>query len=233
MLFSFLKRIHTVLHDFKLNITRAINAFIVRKCAGCGASCARSLCTLCAADVATADPCCFWLNTPSLPRSLPFVYALKYTPHVANLIYAIKERGRVDLACFFAPHLHAALVFLTQQIPRSQSHDLLLVPIPSARGGTLRRGYSHVELLLQKTVPQAMVVHGLSFVRTVQDQAYLNQKQRAENMQGAMIASNSLCKKKCILVDDIYTSGASVNEGIRALAESGADIVGIVCLAKV
>lgn len=69
----------------------------------------------------------------------------------------------------------------------------------------------------------------LSLARKSKDQSTLNSQQRLANMQNAFIVNNSLNSQDGIfLIDDLITTGASIKEGVRALAEAKITVNGVI-----
>ena len=71
-------------------------------------------------------------------------------------------------------------------------------------------------------------------IRETPPQTQLNEEERRRNVRGAfaLAPGRSLEGKKVLLVDDVYTSGATVNECSRTLKRSGAERVYVVTLAR-
>ena len=65
-------------------------------------------------------------------------------------------------------------------------------------------------------------------------QSLLTRKQRRENIKNAYEVKNQekIRGKKIILFDDVYTTGATINECKRVLNEAGAGEILILTLAK-
>lgn len=66
-------------------------------------------------------------------------------------------------------------------------------------------------------------------------QTGLNKKEREQNISGAFVVAQPkiLSGRKLLLVDDVYTTGATINECARILKESGAGQVAVLTLARV
>ncbi|MDI3407469.1 ComF family protein [Streptomyces cavernicola] len=112
-----------------------------------------------------------------------------------------------------------------------QDAPLLLVPMPSARRAVAARGHDSVRRIaraaareLRRSDITAQVLPVLRQGRPVADQSGLNSRQRMANMSGALEtvpgAGRLLAGRRVVLVDDLMTTGASLAEGARALAEA-------------
>ncbi len=100
-------------------------------------------------------------------------------------------------------------------------------PIPLHRKRQAQRGFNQCDYLA-RSVGRALnlpVVEALIRVKNTGQQARLARAQRIKNMTGAFTAKDSaaLDKKKIILVDDVYTSGATMRAAAAALKEKYPD----------
>ena len=111
----------------------------------------------------------------------------------------------------------------------------LLVPIPLSQQRLLQRGYNQAALLatvigkeLHKPVQEV-----LARVKDTQSQTGLHRRQRKENLEGAFS-----CREKLpggchvLLVDDVFTSGATAGEAACVLKMAGAGRVSVAVLAR-
>jgi predicted amidophosphoribosyltransferase len=212
------------------------------ECAGCGESRSRSalpgLCTLCALS----------LSGPPLPAQLPRagrenaamppVHALAaYLDPVPEIIIAQKEHGRLDLARPLGQELARAA-----EAAAAGADPLWLVPVPSVRSATVRRGQDPMLRMarvaaarLRASGRAAAVLPALTHRRKVADQTGLGRRARAENLAGALAVRASsarlLGERPVVLLDDVVTSGATLAEAARALRAAGNAPVGAAVLA--
>lgn len=69
----------------------------------------------------------------------------------------------------------------------------------------------------------------LTRIRSTRRHAGLTEEERIRNMTGAFIASSSIPNSTIILIDDTYTTGATMREAARLLKENGASrVIGLV-----
>ncbi|MEY9875507.1 putative amidophosphoribosyltransferase [Streptacidiphilus sp. MAP12-33] len=205
-------------------------------CVGCGGPHAQ-LCAPCRALLEEADPT---LARPGHPApGLPETYAaLPYAGAVRQALLAHKERGALRLAPplgrALAHAVHAA-VPLAPAPHRRDARPLLLVPMPSTVSATRARGHDPTVRLARaatrslraRGVP-ARVVPALRHTRAVADQSGLDAAARLRNLSGALGATHDaglLRDGHVVLVDDLVTTGASLAEASRALAEAGIDVL--------
>jgi ComF family protein len=105
-----------------------------------------------------------------------------------------------------------------------------IVPVPIHRSRLAWRGFNQATALCTR-LPNSMVQEGLVRTRRTTPQVHLSPKERANNLEGAFEAL--MIPKGCrvLLVDDVFTTGATASECARALKQAGACYVGVACFA--
>lgn len=101
----------------------------------------------------------------------------------------------------------------------------LLVPVPLHRRRFLERGFNQAELFCQVIARNAALspVGALSRVSERPPQATLHEADRLVNIKNIFRAEEDIVRsKKIILVDDVYTTGATMRECARVLKSAGA-----------
>lgn len=197
------------------------------ECAGCGKP-DRALCTACTAELVPHPV------VRSTPGGLQVVTALRYEGIVRHVLLSFKEQQRTDVSAALAAALSVAL---DRAAPAGAGGgpgadgDVApeLVPIPTSRAAYRRRGYDPVALLLRKTRRPASRV--LGSLRSTAAQKTLAADQRAANRRGSLVATGDLAGRRFVLVDDILTTGATLDEASRALTQAGGTVVGSATLA--
>ena len=117
-----------------------------------------------------------------------------------------------------------------------KKYDIMIaVPISTIR--KRERGYNQSELLARKISRLADIQlekQVLKKQKSNQPQSSLNKEQRKENVKNVYKVQNELkiSNKKVLLVDDIYTTGATVNECAKMLKQAGCKEVGVLTIAK-
>ena len=210
-------------------------------CGGCTAPGA-TWCAACAAEAADASfsggarevwpTPCPWGFPPTWAAS-PYDAALR-----AALV-AFKDGDRRDLVAVLAPMLSQAMAgALTgdpdlRAVVMSGNGPVFVVPVPSSPTAVRRRGDAPLELLTATAVRalglserELIVTPALRLRRRVADQAGLDHRQRASNLERAMQVQPrwraSIRGVSALLVDDVLTTGATLVEAARALRAGGA-----------
>jgi len=193
-----------------------IAAFLLAACcAGCDAP-GRMLCASCHAELAPTP------RHDTTPAGLAVHAALEYDGIAARCIRRLKSDGETHLARPLAAALAAVLA-------PAVSPSTWIVPVPTSRSAFRRRGYRVPDLLVRRSghAPQRL----LSLVSRPADQRGLGILERAANVRGSMRARRPGGGAEAILVDDVVTTGATLDEASRALRAAGFRVVAAVTLA--
>ena len=153
---------------------------------------------------------------------LPVVTALRYEGVVRRVILALKEQERLDVAGHLAAPLAAAIA--AAAVRRAE-----LVPVPTSRAAYRRRGFDPVALLLRRAGFRSARV--LRHARSTGRQKSLGVAERAANLRGALAARRPLHGRSFVLVDDVLTTGATLDEAARAIRAAGGSVELAVALA--
>ena len=113
----------------------------------------------------------------------------------------------------------------------------LIVPVPLHVKRLRERGFNQAYLLMRRWAKQeGFSVDPLTLLRTrwTQPQTRLSRKERQKNIKRAFAVKNpeKIRGKKILLVDDVYTTGSTVNECARVLIKAGAELVDVLTLAR-
>lgn len=126
----------------------------------------------------------------------------------------------------------------TPPLPAFEAPPCLLVPVPLAPQRLKERGFNQALLLAEAlgklfTIP--VNAGALMRVRETKPQVECETpKERQENMGGAFALrdESNLKGKTILLADDVYTSGATMNECARLLKKSGVRAVWGIAVAR-
>jgi ComF family protein len=116
----------------------------------------------------------------------------------------------------------------------------LLIPVPLHRARLFARRYNQAALLALEVGRRAGLpvdVLGLVRARRTPSQGTRTRAGRERNVRGAFQVSSSLLEKikgkRVLLIDDVLTSGATVNACARVLGRAGASKVDVLTIARV
>ena len=159
--------------------------------------------------------------------------AMVYDDASKNIILSFKHSDRTHPAKALAAWMLRAGKNLVQDAD-------CLMPVPLHRWRLFKRRYNQAALLAQhmaRLSGKQLLVDTLRRPRPTPPQGHMSRKERAENIRGAFAVHPPLKPliqdKKIILIDDVLTTGATVNECSRVLREEGAKEVTVLALARV
>lgn len=152
----------------------------------------------------------------------------KINPQLETIIHHFKYQNFKALA-------NKLGVFMADRIKSSgiMNRDSVLIPIPLHKTRLRERGYNQSELLCRIIARETGIESDakiLERIRYTQSQTTLNAVERSENVRNAFKVSQreKIMKKTILLVDDVITTGATMNACAKALIKDGAKEVIIV-----
>lgn len=111
----------------------------------------------------------------------------------------------------------------------------VVVPVPVSAKTMRTRGYNQSELLARQLAQEGMPVLADALYKDKETprQMDLGRKERLNNVSGVYKAklADEIVGKRVLLVDDIITTGSTLNECAKTLLEAGAECCGALCLA--
>lgn len=113
----------------------------------------------------------------------------------------------------------------------------ILVPIPMSKREKRERGYNQVELLIEEIIKIDNQNFDYDFnillkTKENQRQTKLKRKERLNNIKGVFEVKKNLSGKDIILIDDVLTTGATMNEAVETLKKAGVRNVFCVVVAR-
>lgn len=127
-----------------------------------------------------------------------------------------------------ATGLAAPMAETVTQLAHGLTYDLA-IPVPIHPSRRSFRGFNQAELIAE-ALP-CLHPEALRRVRRTRPQFELTPETRQKNLRGAFKASPSVRGQRVLLVDDVFTSGATARECASALRDAGAIEVGIATFA--
>jgi ComF family protein len=169
-------------------------------------------------------------NPPAYQRARA---AVRYDEVARTLVHALKYQDRTDLA----PAMGRWMARAGRELLETAD---LLVPVPLHWRRAWHRRYNQSGALARVIERQSGVkLKGelLRRVRATEQQVGLSRSQRASNVQGAFGVSadqrSEIQGRRVILIDDVLTSGATVDACARALLRAKAAQVDVLVFARV
>lgn len=163
-------------------------------------------------------------------RVLSAHYAMSYYHEdalIGKMIHTLKYEYVESLADILAP------LFLEYIQKQSLDQFDAIVAVPLHPKRFAERGFNqaelianHVSLYLQKPILDGVLIRS----RYTRHQAQLNRQERLINMNGAfsVVEESNIVGKRLLLIDDVYTTGATMQSCAKALLKAGAkDVVGL------
>lgn len=216
---------------------RALDLVLPERCAVCELP-GTALCATCrAALTRLVPPLCERCGSPGTwpvrrcaecsGRRLAFAQARSAVVYDANaraFVRSWKERGRRRLA-------REAAALVAEAVPRPEAD--CLVPVPGDPERAWERGDVPARALARElaTVWGVAATDALTRVRTLPRQRGLSLEERRRNVRDSVVACAGMPAEVCV-VDDVYTSGATVDACGRACRRAGARRVSVVTLAR-
>ncbi len=141
--------------------------------------------------------------------------SLRYEGVGEELVHALKYRG-------YGPVVERVMAPLMAVAVAGERFDAV-VPVPLHRTRLLKRGFNQAELMARAVAGRigAPFSDKLRAVQGTRDQVELTAGEREENVAGAFGARGRLAGR-ILLVDDVLTTGATLNECAGVLKQAGA-----------
>jgi len=152
-----------------------------------------------------------------------------YQGGLAELIRAFKFGGERALA----GELAGCLLELAADDPQI-SEVQAITYVPMTARAQRARGFNQTELLARRLGRRLglPVIEALVKLRETRPQVELGGRERRENLQGAFAARADPCYEQILLIDDVYTTGATLSECSQALGSAGYSGIHALTLAR-
>ncbi|HGJ66512.1 TPA: hypothetical protein ENS27_14205 [bacterium] len=160
-------------------------------------------------------------------------YQEKSISAISNAIHLLKYGGKTIMAEPLAR-------LMIENMPRLLNKDDydFIIPLPMYKNKLRKRGYNQVELIgrrLSKAIGIPLDTTSLIKIMETESQASSPFMKRGINLKGAFDVSDKskIEGKRILLIDDVMTSGASMNESAKALmTKGGVEFVDVLTLVR-
>ncbi len=206
---------------------RLARAALPQDCLLCGARSGDApLCAPCLGELPSLPPGCPVCAMPSPrgavcgacmsdpPRFDATIAAWRYAYPVDRLVHALKFHGRLALAALFAEALAARV---------ARADVVVAMPLHPAR--LAERGFNQAAEIarrLARLKRSTLLCGGARRIRHTLPQAGLALPARQRNVRGAFACDRSLAGARVAVVDDVMTTGATLDELAKVLKGAGA-----------
>ncbi|HKO66957.1 MAG TPA: ComF family protein [Burkholderiaceae bacterium] len=146
-----------------------------------------------------------------------------YVSPIDGMVMALKFTARLDLAHFFGQMLSSRWSALSPS-----SSGAVVIPVPLAFERTQQRGFNqshHIARAFASAAGRRLVVDRLLRVRHTAPQQTLALKERRRNIRGAFAVEGRFNQEPVLVVDDVMTSGSTLDEVALVLKKAGASQV--------
>lgn len=213
------------------------NTLVAPRCVVCGGDthAAQDVCPACDYDLPRITHACVQCGLPiegatdlrcgqcvaSPPAFAATMSAFAYAGPIRHLLHELKFRHK----------LHAARVLGELMVRELNSRDArvdLILPVPLHAARLRERGYNQA-LELARPIARALNIpidlHSCERTRATAPQSDLPSEQRSRNVKNAFVLVRELKARRIALVDDVMTTGATVESLAALLRKSGVEEV--------
>ncbi|MBO4707212.1 MAG: ComF family protein [Elusimicrobiaceae bacterium] len=229
-------------YKIKIILDKIINFFLPRTCFYCGADlktktllcedCFKKvevikglICQRCGVPLKYGGQYCYnCRGSKATKYKCSFIRsALKFNEPTRALVHAFKYEKYLNIAPYFAEVMYKTFKQNPEYLETS-----FLVPVPIYKSRQRKRGFNQAEVLANhlSKLCGIPVLNALVRIKNTKSQTKLTREQRKENISGAFALvkgmEGQIKKEAIILIDDVCTTSATLEECARVLKAAGA-----------
>lgn len=160
------------------------------------------------------------------------IYMFRYTSYIREAILNYKFQEKAYIYEMFITFLKSNEIICN----KLKEYDII-IPVPISKKRFKQRGYNQSAIISKKIAKFMNKNYSEKVLTKCKDnkpQSSLNQEERSKNVIDVykVNKSNLIIDKKVLLIDDIFTTGSTVNECSKILKLNGAKNIGIFTIAK-
>ncbi|MFA5349323.1 MAG: phosphoribosyltransferase family protein [Candidatus Paceibacterota bacterium] len=147
------------------------------------------------------------------------IHSFKYPPFIKDLSDTLSD---------------IMIIHLTFIGMKSQLSDFILVPIPISKKRMNYRGYNQAEELAKKLSLKLKLEtrNILKKIKENSSQVDLDKEQRKNNVENVFSLMEDIKGKNILLIDDVFTTGATIDEAAKILKQNGANQIWAAVVAR-
>jgi len=202
-----------------------LDIFLESKCPLCDRSTPGVICPTCQRQLQQCQLPCSYQQA-----ALPTIAWGEYSGALKRAIASLKYNNHPELARPLGQWL--AQSWLSAQLPIKKS--VIVVPIPMHPDKIAQRGFNQAELIAQSFCEAAglpLKRHGLARIQATEAQFKLSPQAREQNLAGAFALGKDFLRQRptetVLLLDDIYTTGATVRSAAQVLRRQQISVWGV------
>ena len=188
------------------------------------------ICRTCANPISQVDSVCGeCLKSP--PALEELLVPFHYHPPIKQWISQLKFKNASYLALWFAYEIEQQVKLKHTYLQWEQA---TIIPVPLHASRMRQRGYNQAQLIAQELAKNfKLPIHKtlIQRIKKTQEQTQLNAESRRRNLNNAF-KLNTPPPKTVILIDDVVTTGSTVNEITGLLKANGCETVIVWAIAK-
>lgn len=213
---------------------KILNLIYPKTCGICGKINQNSLCKKCEIDLKKQSENQIVKDGEEIENKYfnELMYIFKYEGQIRKLIldYKFNEKSYIYLT-------FVNFLLKNQKIFENTKNYDTIIPVPISSKRQKERGYNQSLLIAKEISNQTklkLVNNCLMKTKNIIEQSKLNKEDRIKNIQGVYELKNKqlIENKKILLIDDIYTTGSTVNECSKILRQGNPNKIGVLVLAR-